>query len=251
MDPVDQVSVSNYAVNKNTPIWKNDPNGDCTDCPKKFSNGTGRYAQPDTDMPAELKDFVFIDKRTKPVSDETVGMNLFQAAEKEIGRNDANREKVRQINAFVQSWVAIQATPLTMLGGVGLGVASGLSDFASQIYFSKGTFNQRLSDWNPVSTLSAFAFKNPAVSSIPGGIVDLSGDARGGKRDMYNSPLKLQTWKSIMLNTLGNMAGDHIGGLIRGGYGELGIKLSENGVGEIIGQQLGDVPSTAIDENTK
>ena len=46
------------------------------------------------------------------------------------------------------------------------------------------------------------------------------------------------------------MLGDHSGGLIRGGYGELGIKLSENGFGEFLGQQMGDVPSAIIDNAT-
>ena len=33
LDPVDQVSISNYSVNELNPILINDPNGDCPTCP--------------------------------------------------------------------------------------------------------------------------------------------------------------------------------------------------------------------------
>jgi hypothetical protein len=39
VDPVDQVSISNFAVFVNSPIYLTDPNGDCPTCPKNSSEG--------------------------------------------------------------------------------------------------------------------------------------------------------------------------------------------------------------------
>ncbi len=127
-------------------------------------------------------------------------------------------------------------------------VASGASDFLAQAYVNKGN----MSKWNPVSTAAATFIGNPFMASVPGGFMNLSYRSLKGDKEtpMFNSPLKLQTWKSIGLNTLGNMLGDKAGGHIRGGYGELGIHLSSQGFGEFLGQQIGDVPSGFIDDAT-
>lgn len=63
-DPVINPSISPYVVFKDNPIAKNDPFGDCTDCPVKGKKHS--YSQPDKSKPAELEDFVFTEKRGVP-----------------------------------------------------------------------------------------------------------------------------------------------------------------------------------------
>jgi len=72
-DPIQVYYQSPYAVFDNSPIAKNDPNGDCTDCPESTPGTSGNpsgnaYSQPDQSQPAELEDFSISAKPITPTN---------------------------------------------------------------------------------------------------------------------------------------------------------------------------------------
>jgi hypothetical protein len=79
---------------------------------------------------------------------------------------------------------------------------------------------------NFANTACAIFLKNPFAASVPGGIFKVSISSVFGDDKVFNSPLEAATWKSIGLNTLGNVMGDHMSGHILGGMAELGVRSS-------------------------
>src|SRR5690606_26059713 len=98
LDPKPQISISDYAAFGNNPIWYNDVLGDI-----KNKNGTENSKQ----NPETLNEVVIKPKKeeSNPEVNSTGGlfggngsMNLMQAANLDVGRNDINREKVDNVN---------------------------------------------------------------------------------------------------------------------------------------------------------
>jgi hypothetical protein len=180
--------------------------------------------------------------------------NLGQAARMRIGYDPDVWAKAEAVNNVAKTWMAVGASPFVVICGAEVGLfslefsaASALSDFGSQMYVVNGDITK----WNVAGTFGAAVFKNPLGASLPGGLFNVSYES-WQKGTMFNNPLELQTWKSIGINTVGNMMGDHIEANVLGGMGELGVKsATKKFFGKLGSQQAGDVPSGYLDNATE
>lgn len=97
LDPVDQISISNYSVMRLNPIFFNDPLGDCVGCRYQ---GMGYKYEPTSKNSAELQDYVVSAKRPDHLRTSTSEinatgglfggngpLNIWQAAGQGVGRN--------------------------------------------------------------------------------------------------------------------------------------------------------------------
>jgi hypothetical protein len=85
-------------------------------------------------------------------------------------------------------------------------VISGLSDVMGQLVANKGDVTKI----NPVATVSAVFLKNPFVSAVVGSFVNLS-ISKIKEGGIISNWKDWHTYKSIAVNTVGNMLGDYIG----------------------------------------
>ena len=142
LDPVDQIGISNYAVNRNNPIVFSDPLGDAAKAKKK--NGE---TQPEEIPEVEKKDKApewVLRKREKEATErngQTFGgsgpYNVRQAGIMDIGRNDYNRQKAAWAEQGVAAYFYISATPLIAMtlveAGVTINAAGEFLEMASNI----------------------------------------------------------------------------------------------------------------------
>ena len=176
-DPVVNPSVSPYAVFDGNPILKNDPLGNCTECPLKTSNGM-RYAQPDKSKVAELEDVVVSPQNLAKGEQTEInatggliggngGLNIWQAANQDIGRNEVGRRKVEWTNQMIMGQftlgaaVMAGATGVFSVGLTATSVGSGIGNLVGQVSTNEGSFRDRMYDVNWVGVGTATLFKNP------------------------------------------------------------------------------------------
>lgn len=127
IDPVDQISISNYSVMRLNPILFNDPLGDCVTCKEQ---GVGyKYEKKDK---AELEDVVVRAKRPdhlKPSSEKSASggwmlggggsITIWQASEKRVGYNAYNRQRADWSRNIAAGWLGAGfGVPAAVVGGV-------------------------------------------------------------------------------------------------------------------------------------
>jgi RHS repeat-associated protein len=117
----------------------------------------------------------------------------------------------------------------------GLHYTAGAVDLTSQAITNKGEFAKI----NLLSTASSTLIGNPLLSSVPGSFARFSIGQGLELRSVYNPDV----YKSIFLNTLGNISGAKLGEEFR-----LGSTLPE---GQFIGETLGTTGASIIDEISK
>ena len=186
IDPVDQISISNYSVMRLNPILFNDPLGDCVTCKEQ---GVGyKYEKKDK---AELEDVVVRAKRPdhlKPSSEKSASggwmlggsgsMTIWQASEKRVGYNAYNRQRADWSRNIAAGWLGAGfGVPAAVVGGVKLGAGAAVYQGAMWLSRNYGKafvlevgkeafanrFNFGKMDWNDVLVSTATSKGNSVV----------------------------------------------------------------------------------------
>lgn len=114
----------------------------------------------------------------------------------------------------------------------GIHFTAGAVDLTSQLIVNKGD----ITEINLVSTASSTLIGNPFLSSIPGSFASFS----IGRRPEFKSVANPDVYKSIFINTLGNVLGERLGSGFRVGSTLPG--------GQFIGEALGATGASVIEE---
>ena len=174
-DPVVNHSISPYAVFDGSPIAKNDPNGDCTDCPSKAENGN-KYEETANGYEAEDIEV----KAAKPASNASFNgtsgdYNIAQAAKEGIGRNDENRRKadMRQnaVGAVMAIGGAAAVAPMAIAEIPLFAVSTEL--WGTKALLSAGS-QGLVNGWSEIdiADVAGDAFTAPGLNGLWGGGVD-------------------------------------------------------------------------------